>query len=1041
MKTSVDHRIPAELAERAASFVGRDWALDIIAAWHNTSEPLLVVAADPGAGKSMLATHLVQVTLGQAPTRQGLGPGWLHAWHFCEAGRFQSLNIRAVLGAIASQLCSTVPGYAEFVAKLYTGATITVSQQVVGDVKDSKMIGIESLVLPEHDSRALLHELIRRPLTELDACAAILVDGADETDEEDGGTSRTLAWLLSTIEYDPIPGLRLLLTIRSGPTARRFGHGQRLMLQQDQPAETNDVLDFVEGRLRDAGVANFGSVAGRIGKAADGNFLYAALVTDEFLAGSDVDVDTLPRGLTELYHAFLGRRVCADTNRWRDSIRPVLGLLIQSRGEGFAPHQMASISGLPLSTVHDAVETCAPYLAGEFPDGPFTPYHLALREYLRSSTTHNIFPAQATQQIIIALRGNTADQHGVVHLIGYLIDYHRFSRDDKKNEVRRLTEEIVADPQHLHARLAATGVDSLLSEMSTLRQAVGHSDTVEIIHEMLGRQAHTLRQWDRDADPGFALQQLRYDCTFIGHPDVLAVPGDNERSSVTVDWSAPDVSQWLPTHTLAESGRGSYSLNMSPAGAMVVVGSYDGTTVVYEVATGAVVHRFPYGGSGSVCFSEDGRNVLARPDVGEPACWDVTSGARRPPTPAEVDFLDRTDQQSTLPRYVDYVHGHEFGKAAVSAVTPDGRYAAVLSHGRERQFIALWDLDRREVLSVHDDVNVCSLAITPDGSKVITGSYSAAPRVFAPTSRAAKRLTSGGHRGEVTATCLSGTLGVSIGSDGDLKIWNTTTGRLIQALSAMPRTDSLGISPDGCRCLLGVRTHRGDIQVFDVQRQFMVRKITIDGEPVDPEWSTRPGACDPELPAVGVGPDYPLKRPVRLYFDSASAVSAMDISIDGRRAVTGSPDGIVRVWDADSGHLVRELSRDGCLVRAVRFTPDGEHVLTVAQIGGLYVERWAAIEKWSVKSGGITEEIWPGDEDSVYPIACDGAAVAIARDGRYLATGSPDGTVTLHDLVELRVIGTLVLHGPVASVSIDDTTVLAGTMNGEVVLFHFNVDG
>ncbi|MBB5808878.1 WD40 repeat protein [Saccharothrix ecbatanensis] len=1035
----MDHHIPAELAERSDSFVARDWALDLVAAWHDSLESLLVVVAEPGAGKSMLATHLVQIAMGRTSSRQGLGHGWLHAWHFCQAGRFQSLNVRAVLGGIASQLCSTVPGFAEVLVRLNTGATITVNQQIAGDVRDSKVIGIGRLVLPEHDPRTLLDEFIRRPLTELGARATVLVDGVDETDEQDGGTSHTLAWLLSTIERDPIPGLRLMLTTRGGSTARRFAHGQRLMLQQDQPADTDDVLDFVERRLRHAGVADFGSVAGRIGKAADGNFLYAALVTDEFLAGSDVDVDTLPRGLTELYHAFLGRRVCADGNRWRDSIRPVLGLLTQSRGEGFTPHQLALISGLPLSTVCDALEACAPYLTGELPNGPFTTYHLALREYLRSSAEHNIFPAQATQQIITALRGNTADQHAAVHLIGYLIDWHRFSRDDEKTEVHRLTEEIITDPRYLHSRLATTGVDSLLSEVSSLLQAMGRSDTVEIIHETLGRQAHTLRRWDREADQGFALQQLRYDCAFIGHIDVLATSEDDERFSITVDWSAPGISTWLLTRTLAENGRGAYSLNASPDGTMVVVGSYDQKTVVYEVATGAVVHRFSYGGNGSVCFSEDGRKVLARTYGEEPACWDVTSGARGAPTLAEVDFLDRADEQSALPEYVDYVHGDKFGKAAVSAVTPDGRYVAVLSHGRQRQFIALWDLNRREVLSVHDEADVHSLAITPDGSKVITGSYSKAPRVFAPTARAAKHLTNGGHRGQVTATCLSGTLGASIGDDGDLKIWDTTTGRLNQTLSAMPRTDSLAISPDGSRCVLGVQTHKGDIQVFDLQGQFMVRKMMIDGHPVDPEWSTRPGASDPELPAVGVSLDCPLKRPVRLYVDRASAVSAIDISADGRLVVTGSPDGIVRVWDADSGSLVRELSRDGCLVQAVRFTPNGEHVLTVAQIGGLYVEQWAAIEMWSVKSGGITEQLWPEDERSAYPIACDGEGVAITRDGRYLATGSADGTVTVHDLVELRVIGTLVLHGPVTSVSIDGTTVLAGTKNGEVTQFHFNI--
>lgn len=187
MKPEMTHGIPAEFARQSEAFVGREWAMAAIASWYEAAEPLLVVTGELGVGKTALMTRMVQVSLGQASCH-GISPGWLHAWHFCQAQHFSSLDIRGVLEHVVGQLCATLPGYAEAVAYRASGTTVTVNQQFAGPVRDSTVTGIHRFVLPEAEPRHLLDGLFRKPLSDLGAHAVVLLDAVDETEERIGGT-------------------------------------------------------------------------------------------------------------------------------------------------------------------------------------------------------------------------------------------------------------------------------------------------------------------------------------------------------------------------------------------------------------------------------------------------------------------------------------------------------------------------------------------------------------------------------------------------------------------------------------------------------------------------------------------------------------------------------------------------------------------------------------------------------------------------------------------------------------------------------------
>jgi WD40 repeat protein len=266
-------------------------------------------------------------------------------------------------------------------------------------------------------------------------------------------------------------------------------------------------------------------------------------------------------------------------------------------------------------------------------------------------------------------------------------------------------------------------------------------------------------------------------------------------------------------------------------------------------------------------------------------------------------------------------------------------------------------------------------------------------------------------------------------------MWDSSSGQPELTVNGQPYVASIDITPDGRHCIIG--SNKADIEVFDPELQLVVRKLAVDGIPVDELWKSRDGAREPALPPMGFDEPYPPKRPIKFYVDHISAAIAVDVSVDGRFAVTGTTDGVLRTWDLDTGNLVREFTRDGCFIPAARFTPDGRNIVAVSQVSGLYVPCLVSVDMWSIASGNRLDRLWPPAGERPYEITCENA-VAITRDGHYLATTSADGTLVVHDLVGGHEIGRLTLHGRFLRLAIDDTRVLVGTDRGEVTLIRFS---
>jgi hypothetical protein len=66
-------------------------------------------------------------------------------------------------------------------------------------------------------------------------------------------------------------------------------------------------------------------------------------------------------------------------------------------------------------------------------------------------------------------------------------------------------------------------------------------------------------------------------------------------------------------------------------------------------------------------------------------------------------------------------------------------------------------------------------------------------------------------------------------------------------------------------------------------------------------------------------------------------VTIASFSPDGKRVLTGSKDGLVRLWDSASGYPLSEPLENGGQIIAVEFSPDGRRFLSFAEKDALRI--------------------------------------------------------------------------------------------------------
>ena len=549
--------------------------------------------------------------------------------------------------------------------------------------------------------------------------------------------------------------------------------------------------------------------------------------------------------------------------------------------------------------------------------------------------------------------------------------------DDKSVKIWDFANEANSETSFVERKLADKNTANLPSEVNPRPSSSGGGET-------------KLDAGDGSADftPSTAFK-LRNAQTLRGHtsevyrvafsPDGNSiVSGSNDNKARTWDAKTGKGELTLSGHSKLVS-----SVAYSPNGRDIVSGSWDKTIKVWDAKTGKekLTLRGHTGYVNSVAYSPNGNEIASGSNDKTVKIWEAQTGKLKITISAHKGLVYST------------------------AFSPDGN--SIVS-GSTDGTLKIWNaLTGREKLTLKGHLgSVRSVAFSSDGNRIVSGSIDGTVKLWdARTGK--EKATFKGHSGGVfsVAFCNDGNSIVSGGDDKYLRIWDVRTGKLESTKTAHDkRVYSVSLSLDGNRIVSGSGDATIKLWDFFTEVKFETPVGKSVSSPAIPKQATKRG----ESPLVLKG--------------HTSTVRAVDFNPNGKTVVSGSDDKSVKLWDAQSGRLLRTLRGHTSLIDSVVFDSSGT---LVASAG-----RDKTIKIWDSKTGLIKKTL-SGHRSGV-------KCLAFSADGRSLASGSFDRTVKVWDVA--RGMLKFTLKGKTGAFlavafSADGKSVLTGSADGNLAVW------
>lgn len=316
-------------------------------------------------------------------------------------------------------------------------------------------------------------------------------------------------------------------------------------------------------------------------------------------------------------------------------------------------------------------------------------------------------------------------------------------------------------------------------------------------------------------------------------------------------------------------------------------------------------------------------------------------------------------------------------------ITPNNE---IIVQGKEGN-VNLWvlnpetmDYEEHETFKGHDET-ICSVKITPDGKRIISGSYDASIGIWNLEDNKSKILKK--HQITLRSVDITpdGKITISGGDDRNLGIYDVNNDHFKTLKGHTKTISSVAVIPDGSKAISG-----GDDKIMRLWDLEKCQPQTIHEHK---DWVWDISVARDSNKAVSVGSDNKLilwdleKDHSQTIGTYEKGLLSVVITPNGKKAITGCSDGSVILWNL----LNKSYKFLGNLIGAiwdVEISPNGKKIVCGSSGGTRKFGIWDLEKKRSkIVDGPINSGIYD---------------IVITSDNKKAITGNDDGTLRIWDL-------------------------------------------
>ena len=461
----------------------------------------------------------------------------------------------------------------------------------------------------------------------------------------------------------------------------------------------------------------------------------------------------------------------------------------------------------------------------------------------------------------------------------------------------------------------------------------------------------------RSIHPYWALRELYSQhpslATFVGHDGELRgfdfSTDGRFFASCSIDHTVRiwDAETYQPVAALEGHSDEVYSVSYSPDGRWIASGSSDGTVMVWNADTHDRVHtlRGHRGTVYTVVFAADAGHLISGGEDATVRVWDATTGEcvrvieeHRSAVVAarynrNVQVLATASIDGTIELWRDLsgpsiaTLTNDEGASGALALSPDGQKVAL--GGRDTRLIYLWNLTgppHRETLGKATNGTVRFLAFTSDGETLISCGWYRIERWNLATRQRQPPI---GHEAYGGAISPDGRVLVVGWGPGAIRVTDILAQAGVIHLGGQSNVGVASISPDGRIIACGDDTNH--IRLWETATGRLLARLPS----ATWRWSSAhfhpSGKMLATCGADGVVRVWDLDTGTPMYsFEGVHVTTGQSLSFspDGQIMAVTRPDQTVQVRDVGTGDVLATLPSLGSEALAARISPDGRIIAT-----------------------------------------------------------------------------------------------------------------